>query len=112
MKCRVSPGQLLLLGKIIANLQVLFTHAVSAATRWQNSQVGGYFRCVYALKLYEFTMMVVSCVVVRCTSRWVASSLSLHRIPNEEKRQLWLFVINRKHWAPTNNVEFVDCISF
>ena len=37
-----------------------------------------------------------------CTSRWVDSSLSFHRIPKEEK-QHWLNVIKRKHWAPTNN---------
>ena len=44
--------------------------------------------------------MVVWCVVV---GRWLNSSLSFHRVPKEEKRQLWLNVIKCKHWAPTNN---------
>ena len=46
--------------------------------------------------------MVVS-YVVGCTSRCVDSSLSYHCIPIEEKRQLWLNAIKRKHLAPTNN---------
>ncbi|KAK2193201.1 hypothetical protein NP493_14g07072 [Ridgeia piscesae] len=48
--------------------------------------------------------MVVSCVVVGCTSRCIDSSLCFHRIPKEEKRrQLWLNAIKRKGWTPTSN---------
>ena len=53
-------------------------------TGWQNSQVGGYFRCVYALKWYEYTIMVVLCVVVVSTSGWMDSLVSFHRIPKGE----------------------------
>ena len=41
-------------------------------------------------------------VVIGCTCPWMDSSLSFRRIPKEEK-QVWLNVIKRKHWAPTNN---------
>ena len=46
--------------------------------------------------------MVVSYVVVGCTSRCVDGSLSFHHFPIEEKRQLWLNAIKRKHLAPTH----------
>ena len=47
--------------------------------------------------------MAVSYVLVVCTSRCVDNSFSFHRIPKEEKRQLWLNMTKRKYWAPTNN---------
>ena len=61
---------------------------------------------------YKIVRIYNYSVVVGCTSRWVDSSLSFHRIPKEDKH-LWLNVIKRKHWAPTNNEkkrmkEFVD----
>ena len=42
---------------------------------------------------------------------WVIRCLFYHN-SKEEKRQLWLNVIKRKHWAPTTMIECVDCVSF
>ena len=43
---------------------------------------------------HTFEIIVVSCVVVGCTSRCVDGSLSFHRIPKEEKRSdVNMFVI-------------------
>jgi len=52
-------------------------------------------------------VMVQSCIIVGCTSRWSKDgNLSWHRVPaasNTQRRNKWISAINRKNWEPRDN---------